>query len=175
MTRKAEGFALIDLIFTCGLIGLLSAIAVPGMLQAKQAAGAASAIGSMRAISSAQLTYAITCGNGFYAPSLPVLGTPPPGSNESFIGGGLGDGAAAVHSGYTIRMAATPYAAAPQACNGASSGETGQGYRAAADPLDPTNPRFFATNANQEIYEDSATMFAAMPEAGEPAAGAVLR
>ena len=68
--RNASGFALIDLIFVCGIIGLLSSIAVPSLLRAKQAAGAASAIGSLRAIASAQLTFALTCGSGFYAPDL---------------------------------------------------------------------------------------------------------
>ena len=73
--RKTDsGFALLDMIFVCGLIGILSGIAVPKLLLAKQAAGAASAIGSMRAINSAELTYALTCGSGFYAPNLPSLG-----------------------------------------------------------------------------------------------------
>lgn len=175
MTRKARGFALIDLVFVCGIIGLLCGIAAPPLLQAKEAAGAASAIGTMRAISSAQLTYAITCGNGFYAADLTTLGTPPPGSNEEFIGGGIGDNNVSVHSGYTIRMEATPYAGAPQACNGSSTGETGQGYKAAADPVESTNPRFFAINANEQIYEDTASMFAGMPEVGEPPSGDPLR
>src|SRR5437773_5535833 len=89
-TRDARGFALIDLLFVCGIIGLLAGIAVPRLLLAKQAAGAASAIGSIRSINSAELTYALTCGSGFYAPSLTTLGTPPAGSSEPFIGGGLG-------------------------------------------------------------------------------------
>ena len=40
--RKEQGFALIDLIFVCGIIGLLCSIALPRLLLAKQAAGAAS-------------------------------------------------------------------------------------------------------------------------------------
>src|SRR5262245_45236880 len=71
--RSAHGFALIDLIFVCGIIGVLAVIAMPRLLLAKQAAGAASAIGSLRAIDSSQLTFALTCGGGFYAPSLTVL------------------------------------------------------------------------------------------------------
>jgi type II secretory pathway pseudopilin PulG len=46
--RKAQGFALIDVIFVCGIIGLLSGIALPRLMLAKQSAGAAAAIGSMR-------------------------------------------------------------------------------------------------------------------------------
>ena len=66
--RKADGFALIDILFVCAMIGVLSTIALPRMLIAKQSAGAASAIGSLRTIHSAQLTFALTCGAGFYAP-----------------------------------------------------------------------------------------------------------
>src|SRR5258705_12636835 len=75
--RKAQGFALIDLIFVCGIIGLLCSIALPRLLLAKQAAGSASAVGSMRAINSSELTYALTCGSGFYAPNLTTLGIAP--------------------------------------------------------------------------------------------------
>src|SRR5437868_3267574 len=75
--RRAHGFALLDLIFVCGIIGLLCGIALPRLLVAKQAAGTASALASMRTIDSAQLTFALTCGSGFYAPNLTTLGTAP--------------------------------------------------------------------------------------------------
>jgi type II secretory pathway pseudopilin PulG len=173
--RKAEGFALIDLIFVCGVIGLLASIALPRLMLAKQAAGAASAIGSMRAISSGQLTYALTCGSGFYAPSLSVLGRAPVGSNEPFIGGGLGLADTVTKSGYLVQMSAEPFAGAPASCNGLSGGEAGQGFRAAADPTEPGNARFFATNANGLIYENSSGLFPAIPEVGEPADGHPIR
>ncbi len=64
--RKAQGFALIDLIFVCGIIGVLCSIAIPRFILAKQSAGAASAIGSMRVINSSELTYALTCGWRFF-------------------------------------------------------------------------------------------------------------
>src|SRR5438132_6720896 len=131
MNRKAQGFALIDLIFVCGIIGVLASIAVPRLLLAKQAAGAASAIGSMRAINSSELTYALTCGNGFYAPKLTTLGTAPPGSLESFITPGLSSGDTVNRAGYVIQLSAVAYAAAPATCNGLGPGEGGQGYKAA--------------------------------------------
>src|SRR5438045_6296494 len=109
--RKAHGFALIDMIFVTGIIGLLMTIAMPRLIMAKQSAGASSAIGSMRAIGSAQLTYALTCGAGFYAPSLSTLGTPPPTSREPFISPGLGSADTIIKATYTIQMTATPFAA----------------------------------------------------------------
>jgi type II secretory pathway pseudopilin PulG len=172
--QKAHGFALIDLIFVCGIIGLLASIALPRLLLAQQTAGAASAIGSMRAINSAQLTFALTCGNGFYAPDLPTLGTPPPGSREPFITSGLSTGAVINKAGYVIQMSAVPYAGSPPACNGLGGGAAGQGFVAAADPDNPNNLRFFATNANNIIWESTASLYATMPEIGNPGSGAPL-
>jgi type II secretory pathway pseudopilin PulG len=171
MIRKADGFALIDLIFVCGLIGLLASIAAPRFMLAKQSAGAASAIGSMRAVSSAELTYALTCGSGFYAPSLSVLGTAPAGSQDGFIGGGLGVADIVTKSGYVVQVDAAPFAGAPGTCNDLGPGLTGQGFRAAADAVGASNPRFFAVNARGLIFEHSSSLFAAMPEVTDPLIG----
>src|SRR5436309_1824776 len=50
MIRTSRGFALIDLIFVCGIIGVLVGIAIPRLTAAKAAAGAVAAVGSLRAI-----------------------------------------------------------------------------------------------------------------------------
>lgn len=174
-TRNAKGFALIDLIFVAGMISLLCAIALPRFLLAKQAAGSASAVASIRSMSSAQLTYALTCGNGFYSPNLTTLGVAPPGSTEPFITPGLSVADTITRSGYIFRLEAEPYAGAPETCNGLAAGGAGQGFRAGADPAEPMNVRFFATNANGMIFEDVASLFADMPEVGEPLSGHVLQ
>jgi type II secretory pathway pseudopilin PulG len=174
LIRKAQGFALIDLIFVCGIIGLLCSIALPRLMLAKQSAGAASAVGSMRAISSAQLTYALTCGSGFYSPSLSRLGTAPPGSTEAFITTGLGSADTVTKSSYIIQMTSVPYASAPPSCNGLGPGLAGQGFVAAADPTEPNNPRFFGTNASNVIYEHNATLYTDMPEVGVPPVGHMI-
>lgn len=173
--RSAKGFALIDLLFVCGLIGIISIIAMPRLLMARQAAGAASAIGSMRTINSAQLTFALTCAGGFYAPRLTVLGTAPPGSDTTYISPTLGRDDSIIQSGYNIQMTATPYPLAPSSCNGLAIGEASQGFKAGADPLEPTNKRYFALNSNGQIWEDNAEMFSGMPEVGEPTQGRILK
>jgi type II secretory pathway pseudopilin PulG len=173
--KSANGFALIDLIFVCGIIGLLCSIALPRLLLAKQQASASSAIASMRAIGSAQLTFALTCGGGFYAPNLSTLGMAPVGSREAFIGGGLGEADTVTKSGYVVKVDAAPYAGAPASCNGLSAGEAGQGFIATADAAEPGNPRFFGTNADAQIYEYTSSLAAAMPETGEPMFGTPIR
>ena len=173
--RNQQGFALIDLIFVCGIIGLLCGIALPRMLQARQSAGSAAAIGSMRAINSAQLTFALTCGSGFYAPDLPTLGVAPPGSREPYLSPSLTGAPSVIRSGYTMTMSGKPYPGSPPTCNGLGGGESAQGFKTGADPIDAPNPRYFASNASGSIWEDNATLFAAMPEVGQPAAGHPLR
>jgi type II secretory pathway pseudopilin PulG len=173
--RKAQGFALIDLIFVCGIIGLLSSIAVPRLMLAQQAAGASAAIGSMRTLASAELTYALTCGSGFYAPNLTTLGTPPPGSSEPYITPALSLGNTVIRSGYLFQLEGLPYPGAPPSCNGLGGGETSQGFRAGADPTVVTNVRFFGVNANGAIYEHNASLWADMPEVGVPPMGVTLR
>ena len=175
MIRKAEGFALIDLLFVCGILSVLCTIALPRMLMARQSAGAASAIGSLRAINSAQLTYALTCGGGFYAPNLTTLGKEPPSSRESFISPNLSGSDTLIRSGYRIELEATAFDGSPSSCNGLGAGEAAQGFKAGAEPVEPGNPRHFATNANAQIFEHHSSIYAAMPETGEPGVGRPLR
>jgi hypothetical protein len=78
-------------------------------------------------------------------------------------------------SGYVVNLSGTAYGGAPATCNGLPAGDAAQGYKAGADPAEPTNSRYFAINASGTIYEDNASLFAGMPEVGEPAAGHVYR
>ena len=98
MRTTNKGFTLI----VVAIIGIIAAIAVPGLLRARMSGNEASAIGSMRAVNSGQSTYAASCGSGFYAPSLASLGTPPTvGGGDGFIGTDLNTDPS-VKSSYTI-------------------------------------------------------------------------
>jgi type II secretory pathway pseudopilin PulG len=176
MVRKTGGFALIDLIFVCGIIGVLCATAVPRLLMARQAASASSAVASLRTINSAELSFALSCAGGFYATTLPVLGSPPlgTGTEASFISPDLSGAMSVLKSGYLVQLDGVPYPGSPLPCNGGRPGGQSRGYAAAADPSEPGNLRFFATNADGVIWEDTASLYAAMPELGDPPSGAPL-
>jgi len=167
--RSSAGFAMVDLLFVCGIIGILSSIALPRLMTARGAATSASAIGSLRVIGSGEVAFAITCGAGFYAPSLTKLAKPPLGASEGYIKGDLGASDQMVKSGYEFELATTPYGGAPDTCNALGTGQTGLAFKVRGEPLDVTNnTRYFATNATNVIWEDTSSLFASMPEAGDP-------
>jgi hypothetical protein len=174
--RGESGFTLIDLLFVISLIGLLSTLAIPGLMRARGAAQSASALGTIKVINSAQLSFAITCGLGFYSPDFQRLGVVPPASIDAFLSPEMSSGPTFVKSGYMFSMAGTGLPGAPASCNGLGADAASTGYAVVADPLDRTPPaRYLGSNADGVIYEDTASFMATMPETGEPASGTPIK
>lgn len=175
--KNEKGFTLIDMLFVIALIGLLSTLAIPGLMRARGAAHSSSALGTIRVVNSAQLSFAITCGLGFYSPDFSTLAKKPPSAVDAFLAPELATGPTFIKSGYNFSMAGTSLAGAPATCNGLPAGSAAPGYAVVADQLDapPTGGRFFGSNADGVIYEDSASLGATMPESGGPLSGTPLK
>ena len=72
MSKRQKGFSLIELLIVVAIILIIAAIAIPNLLRSKMAANEASAVGSMRTLNTACVTYSTTYGG--YPPALSNLG-----------------------------------------------------------------------------------------------------
>jgi type IV pilus assembly protein PilA len=76
--RKQNGFSLIELLIVVAIILIIAAIAIPNLLRARIAANESSAVGSMRTINTAEMTYQTAYPTVGYAGALSNLGPSAP-------------------------------------------------------------------------------------------------
>jgi prepilin-type N-terminal cleavage/methylation domain-containing protein len=143
--RKQKGFSLIELLIVVAIILIIAAIAIPNLLRSRIAANESSAVGSMRSINTAQVTYASSYPDVGFGANLKVLG---PGTAVDSNTAGLVDNV---------------LGCASQPCNKSgykfSVSGTTSAYTSGGDPITvgQTGQRFFFSDGSGVIrYNQSA-------------------
>src|SRR5260370_5314522 len=103
MRKEQKGFSLIELLIVAAIILIIAAIAIPNLLRSRMAANEASAVGSIRSVNTAAVTYSTTYPAAGYPQTLAQLAPAASATSASadLIYSGLAGGP---HSGYRFSV-----------------------------------------------------------------------
>ena len=140
---KKRGFSLIELLIVVAIILIIAAIAIPNLLRSRIAANEASAVGSIRTLNTAEITFNTTYPTVGFT-TLANLGPVTGGGSPTSTAAGLIDAnlASGTKSGYSFTL--NPVVA--------SSGPNTD-YQSAAAPVTPgtTGQRYFCSDSSGVI------------------------
>ena len=160
--RKQKGFSLIELLIVVAIILIIAAIAIPNLLRARMAANESAAVGGVRTINTAEVTYSSTYPSVGFTGTLSNLGGSGSPCTSATNNACLIDSvlAAGTKSGYTFAVGA-----------GSGSGTPQPTYTITASPvtLNQTGTRYFCS------FEDAVVRYATASVSGCPAATAPLQ
>ena len=104
MRKSSKGFSLIELLIVVAIILIIAAIAIPNLMRSRIAANQASAVGTLRTLSTSEFTYSSTFNSGYSADLVSLASPATAGANATSTAAGLIDSllASGVKSGYSF-------------------------------------------------------------------------
>jgi type IV pilus assembly protein PilA len=148
--RKQKGFSLIELLIVVAIILIIAAIAIPNLLRARISANESAAVGALRTLNTAQISYNSTYPSVGFASTLTDMagtscaGTAPTSNSACLIDSALGAG---TKSGYLFAISGV-------------SGTPAAAYNFVASPVgvNQTGVRYFCSFADAVVRSNSASI-----------------